>query len=117
MAERGRFELPVSCDTHPFQGCALGHYATSPSIICYKNGIGGDTRRSKPSILRYAPFPKVGTTATMRPLRKIYLVALFPKNGYMNYMENSQKIKKNVVPIPRVAKIFSYLIPTTFSIY
>ena len=82
-----------------------------------KNGIGGDTRRSKPSILRYAPFPKVGTTATMRPLRKIYLVALFQKNGYMDYMENSQKIKKNVVPIPRVAKIFSYLIPTTFSIY
>ena len=30
LAERGRFELPVSCPTHPFQGCALGHYATSP---------------------------------------------------------------------------------------
>ncbi len=30
MAERGRFELPISCDMHPFQGCALGHYATSP---------------------------------------------------------------------------------------
>ena len=30
MAERGRFELPVSYDTHPFQGFALGHYATSP---------------------------------------------------------------------------------------
>ncbi|EKD44695.1 MAG: hypothetical protein ACD_71C00042G0003 [uncultured bacterium (gcode 4)] len=30
LAERGRFELPVGCPTHPFQGCALGHYATSP---------------------------------------------------------------------------------------
>ena len=30
MAERGRFELPVGYPTHPFQGCALGHYATSP---------------------------------------------------------------------------------------
>ena len=31
LAERGRFELPVPLSgTHPFQGCALGHYATSP---------------------------------------------------------------------------------------
>ncbi len=30
MAERGRFELPIPCGMHPFQGCALGHYATSP---------------------------------------------------------------------------------------
>ena len=35
MAERGRFELPVGYPTHPFQGCALGHYATSPDIITF----------------------------------------------------------------------------------
>ncbi len=37
MAERGRFELPVSFDTHPFQGCALGHYATSPELYDAQN--------------------------------------------------------------------------------
>ena len=37
LAERGRFELPVGCPTHPFQGCALGHYATSPYFTIILN--------------------------------------------------------------------------------
>lgn len=30
MAERGGFEPPIPYGIHPFQGCALSHYATSP---------------------------------------------------------------------------------------
>ena len=51
-AEREGFEPSIPCGIPPFQGGALGHYATSPNVVHYTSLT--DFRHSSPELLTHS---------------------------------------------------------------